>query len=185
MLSTRKQKAREKRSRQSHVMSDIENFDVVLGNIEGNDQVRDEKVGDADFDLGSRRQQVEENLVGENSRSHLNTNASENSETTAETSRAINSEISSQMSRKLGEMKSDLNLHKSDAINSAIEENLISSIKNATGGQSSAKNTNLDLRSDRVFLVTYVLRGTFGQIDHIQKRLRKGLRMLKKTSPDC
>ena len=31
MPSTRKQKAREKRSRQSDVMSDIENLDVMLG----------------------------------------------------------------------------------------------------------------------------------------------------------
>ena len=32
MPSTRKQKAKEKRSRQSDVMSDIENLDVMLGN---------------------------------------------------------------------------------------------------------------------------------------------------------
>ena len=32
MPSTRKQKAKEKRSRQSDVMSDVENMDVMLGN---------------------------------------------------------------------------------------------------------------------------------------------------------
>ena len=32
MLSTRTQKAREMRSRQSNLMSDIENMDVMLGN---------------------------------------------------------------------------------------------------------------------------------------------------------
>ena len=34
MPSTRKQKAREKRPRQSDVMSDIENLDVMLGNYQ-------------------------------------------------------------------------------------------------------------------------------------------------------
>ena len=37
MPSTRKQKAKEKRSRQSDVMSDIENLDVMLGNYVNSD----------------------------------------------------------------------------------------------------------------------------------------------------
>ena len=41
MPSTRKQKAKERRSRQLDIMSDVENVDVMLGsysgNIEGND----------------------------------------------------------------------------------------------------------------------------------------------------
>ena len=44
MPSTRKQKAREKRSRQSGVMSDIENLDVMLENYQESDQVRDENL---------------------------------------------------------------------------------------------------------------------------------------------
>ena len=36
MPSTRKQKAREKRSRQSDVMSDLENMNVMLGNYPEN-----------------------------------------------------------------------------------------------------------------------------------------------------
>ena len=116
----------------------------MLGNFRGNNQIRDENISDADFDLESLRQQEETNLVEGNFRSLLNTNVSENSEITAETSRAINSEISSQMSSKLEDMKSDLNSH--ILINSAIEEKLIPS-KNAIG-ENSAENTNLDLRSD-------------------------------------
>ena len=108
------------------------------------------------MDLRSTRQ--EEGLNHNNSefRSYLNTNLSEHSGLTEETSRAINAEISSQMSTKLEEMKSDLNAHMLDAINSAIEEkvtihyncdNCLPSIKNAVGNYS-AKNTNLFLRSD-------------------------------------
>ena len=36
----------------------------------------------------------------------------------------------------------------------------------------------------REILVKYVLRGTFGQMDRILNRLAKGLKMLRKTSPD-
>ena len=148
MPSTRKQKAREKRLRQSDVMSDIENLDVMLGNYQESDQVRDENLSNTDFDLESRRPQSETNSISGNFRSLLNTNTSENSEITAETIRAITSEFSSQMSRMLEEMKSDLNSHILNAIDSAIEEKVIPSIKDALENQNSTENTNLDLRSD-------------------------------------
>ena len=48
------------------------------------------------------------------------------------------------MSRKLEEMRSDLNSHISNAIDSAIEERVIPSIRNVLESQ----NTHLDLRSD-------------------------------------
>ena len=147
MPSTRKQKAKEKRLRQSDVMSDIKNLVVMLGNYQESDQVKDENVSDED--LGdSKRLQKETKSIRRNFRSLLNTDLSENSEITAETSRAINSEISSQMSKKLEEMKSDLNSHILDVINPAIEEKVITSIENAMGVQNPAESTNLDLRSD-------------------------------------
>ena len=78
----------------------------------------------------------------------MNTNLSENSEITADTNRLINSEISSKMLRKLEELKSDLNSHILDVINSALEEKVLPSIKNVMEIKNSAKNTNLGLRSD-------------------------------------
>ena len=79
-------------------MSDIENLDVMLGNYQEDDQVRDEDISNTDFDLETRRPQRETKSISGSFRSILNFNASENSEITVETSRAINSEISSQMS---------------------------------------------------------------------------------------
>ena len=99
MPSTRKQKAREKRSRQYDVMSDVENLDVMLGNSQESDQVRDENLSNTDFDSEFRRPQRETNSISGNFRQLLNTNTSENREITAETSKPKNSEISSQMSR--------------------------------------------------------------------------------------
>ena len=148
MPSTRKQKASEKRSRQSDVMSDIENLDMMLGNYQEREQVREEDLIDANSDLESRRPQRETNSISGNFRSLLSIIMIENSEITAETSRAINSEISSQMSKKLEEMKSDLNSHILNTIDSAIEERVIPSIRNELESQNSTENTNLDRRSD-------------------------------------
>ena len=78
------------------------------------------------------------------------------------------------MSRKLEEMRSDLNSHILNAIDSAIEEKVIPSVRNALGSQNWAENTSLDFRSDdriRVLLVKYVRKGTFGQMDRTNKML--------------
>ena len=148
MPSTRKQKAKEKRSRQSDVMSDIENLDVMLGKYQENEQFRVGNITEGEIDLESQRRQRGTAPVDSNYRSLLNTNLSENSEITIETSRAINSEFSSQMSRKLEEMKSDLNSHILEVINSAIEDKILPSIENVITSSKEAKNTKWDLRSD-------------------------------------
>ena len=102
MPSTRKQKAKEKRSRQSDGMSDIENLDVMLGNY-ANSDIRDRDIVDQiEIDPESSRRQQGIDQEESNYRSLLNTNLSENSEITVETSRAISSEISSQMFEKIG-----------------------------------------------------------------------------------
>ena len=148
MPSTRKRKAKEKRSRQSDVMPDNENLDVMLGNFQGNEQVRNEIMSDANFDLESRRLQREMNMSEGNFRSLLNANVSKNIEITAESSRAIIPVIFSQVYGKLEEMKTDLNSHILNIINSAIEQKVIPSIKYAVASQNSAGNAILDLRSD-------------------------------------
>ena len=148
MPSTRKQKAKEKRSRQSDVMSDIENLDVMLGN-NANSDIRDREIVDQiEIDPESSRRQQGIDQEESNYRSLLNTNLSENSEITVETSRAISSEISSQMSRKLEEMKSDLNSHILEVINSAIDEKILLSIENVIVNKRETKNAKWDLRSD-------------------------------------
>ena len=147
MLSTRKQKAREKRSRQSDVMSDIENLDVMLGNYQReNNELRSENNENTLDQRSNEREGHDRNV--EDYQTFLNNNPSENSCLTIETSRAISSEISSQMSRKLQEMQNSLNSQILDVINTAIDTRVLPSIKNAVKGQNSAKNTNLDLRSD-------------------------------------
>ena len=148
MPSTRKQKAKEKRSRHSDVMSDIENLDVMLGNYTNSEIRGQDSVDQIEIypESRGRQQDLDQNVP--NYRSLLNTNLSENSETTVETSRMINSEISSQMSRKIEEMKSGLNSHVLEVINSAIEERILPSIENVIASSREVKNTKRDLRSD-------------------------------------
>ena len=147
MPSTRKQKAREKRSRQSDVMSDVDNLDVMLGSYQReNNEFRSEN-NENTLDQRSNERENQDRNVDEYE-TFLNNNPSENSCLTIETSRAISSEISSQMSRKIQEMQTSLSSQILNVINTAIDTRVLPSIKNAVKRQNSAKNTNLDLGSD-------------------------------------
>ena len=65
MPSTRKQKAREKRSMQSDVMSDIENMDVMIGIFPEDVFERQELARELEPDLESDRLHRETSQVGE------------------------------------------------------------------------------------------------------------------------
>ena len=78
----------------------------------------------------------------------MNTNTSVNSEITTGTSRAITSETSSRMSRELEEVRIDLNVHVLEAINSAIEEKVLSTIQSPLNTHSANSIAKLDHRSD-------------------------------------
>ena len=145
MLSTRKQKAKENRTRHCDVMSDIEKLDVMLGSYQRENSESQNENDENTLDQRSdRREGLNQN---ENDyRSSLNNNPSENSCLTVETSRAISSEII--RPRKFEEMQTNLNSQIIDVINAAIENKVHPSNKNAVKSQSSAKKTILDLRSD-------------------------------------
>ena len=99
MPSTRKQKAKERRSRQLDIMSDVEYVVVMLGNYSTINQDDDRSETEINLDSESSKPQRASNVTGEDFRSLL-TNSRENSEITIETNRLINEEISNQMSRR-------------------------------------------------------------------------------------
>ena len=105
MPSTRKQKAKERRSRQLDIMSDTENVDIMLGSYARDDERIEQSENEMNLDSGSNRPRRNSNLVGEDFRSLLNTNSRENSEATIETTRLIIEEISSQMSKNSMRLK--------------------------------------------------------------------------------
>ena len=129
MPSTRKQKAKERRSRQLDMLSDVENVDIMLGSFSRDDEENNASEN-VTLDSESRRPRQNSNVIGEDFRSLLNTNSRGNSEITIETTRMISEEVSNQMSRKLNEIKSSLNFQRQDAISSAITEKILPSIQN-------------------------------------------------------
>ena len=155
MPSTRKQKAKEKRSRQSDVISDIENLDVMLGSYQRDNCDVQDRTSENEMDLESNRREESSNHNENDYRSYLKTNISEKSGLTVGTRRAIRSKISSQISRKLEEMQTNLITHILEAINTVIERKVLPSIKNAIKTQNSAENTILDLWSDGLYPISF------------------------------
>ena len=150
MPSTRKQKAKERRSRQLDMLSDVENVDIIVGSNSREDEENNVSENEVNLDSGSSRPQQSSNVIGEDFRSLLNTNSRENSEITIETTSLINEKISNQMSRKLNEIKNSLDFQIQSAISSAITEKILLSIQNKLGMQGRANYTMVDQRSTRL-----------------------------------
>ena len=74
MHSTRKQKAKEKRSKQSDVMSDIENLDVMLGSYQRDNSETQNGNNENEIDQRSDRREEGLNQNENDYRSYLNTN---------------------------------------------------------------------------------------------------------------
>ena len=147
MPSTRKQKAKERRSRQLDIMSDVENVDVMLGSYSRDDENNASEDG-MNLDLESNRLQQSSNVIGEDFRSLLNTNSRENSQVTIETTRIISDEVSNQISRRLDEINTSLNFQIQDAISNAITEKILLSIQNTLEMQGRPNSTMVDRRSN-------------------------------------
>ena len=100
MPSTRKQKAKEKRARQSDVMSDSEDMNVMLGNYPGNQS--DDELNDI-MEMDSRSNGTRTDTIIRNCedfRTLLNTGNTTVNVVTVNTTRLISAEISQQVSRK-------------------------------------------------------------------------------------
>ena len=171
MPSTRKQIAKEKRSRQSDVMSDLENLDIMLGNYSRNEL--DSQLGEREIELDLESNDLQAATpISEDFRSLINTNSRKNSEFTIETARLINNEITSQVTRKLDETGSDLNAQILEVVNSAITEKVLLSIQNVLGVQNSESDAIRDPQSCRL---NRSPEDHFGHMDHQSQRLNEGL----------
>ena len=148
MPSTRTQKAKERRSRQLDMLSDVENVDIMLGSYSRDDEENNVSENEVNLDSESSRPQQSSNVIGEDFRSLLNTNSRENSEITIETTRLINEEVSHQMSRKLNGIKTSLNSQIQDAITAAITSTVLPSIQNTLEKQGRSNFTMVDRGSN-------------------------------------
>ena len=149
MPSTRKQKAKEKRARQSDVLSDLENMNVMLGNYPENQSDVDLN---ENVEVDSRSNGTRTDMVRncEDFRTLLTSEDRNRCEMTMETNRLISEEISYQMNRKIDELKRNLDTQITESINSAIHDSTLPSIQNSLSGQNSGLGTNVDSRSSRL-----------------------------------
>ena len=74
MPSTRKQKAKGKRFRQSDVMSDIENLDVMLGRYQRDNSEVQGRTSENELDLESNRREDSLNQNANDYKSYLHEN---------------------------------------------------------------------------------------------------------------
>ena len=149
MPSTRKQKAKEKRSRQSDVMSDLENMNIMLGNYSGNHS--DEELNE-NPDLDSRSNGIRTDMVRncEDFRTLLNQEDRTTGDISVETTRLITDEITQQMLRKVDELKRDLNSQIAETITSLIIERILPSNQITMTNQNSVFREEMDQRSGRL-----------------------------------
>ena len=147
MPSTRKQKAKERRSRQLDRLSDVENVDIMLGSYSRDEEENIASENEVNLNSGSSRPQQNSNVIGEDFRSLLNTNSRENSEITVGTTRMISEEISNQISRKLNEIRNSLNSQIHEAINSVMTETVLPSIQNTLGTHGNMNYITMDQAS--------------------------------------
>ena len=131
MPSTRKLKAKERRSRQLDLMSDVKIVDIMLDSYSRVVERNDQSESELNLDSGSSRLQQNSNLTGEDFRSLLNSNKREDSEITIDTTKVLGDEIASQVTRKLLDIRSTLKLQVQEAINTAITERILPSIENS------------------------------------------------------
>ena len=147
MPSTRRQKAKERRSRQLDIMSDVENVDIMLGSYSRCDEENNISENEGNLDSGFSRPQQSSNVIGEDFRSLLNTNSRENSEITIETTRLINEEISNQ-----NEVKTSLSSQVQEAITAAITNTVLPAIQNTLETQGRLDFTMVDRGSNEPHL---------------------------------
>ena len=149
MPSTRKQKAKEKRARQSDVLSDLENMNVMLGNYPENQSDVDLNEN-VEVNSGSNRTRTDMVRNCEDFRTLLTSEDRNRRKMTMETNRLISEEISYQMNRKIDELKRNLDTQITESINSAIQDSILPSIQSSLSGQNSGLGTNVDSRSSRL-----------------------------------
>ena len=131
MPSTRKQKAREKRSRQSDVMSDLENMNVMLGNYQENQSDVDLN---ENVEMDSRSNGTRTDMVRncEDFRKLLTSEDRNRCEIPTEANRLISEEIACQMNnRKMDELRRNLDTQITESFNSAIYDSILPSIQNS------------------------------------------------------
>ena len=176
-----KQKAKERRSRQLDIMSDVEKTDVMLGNYSRENEGNYQSDSELNLDPVSVQSQLNSNVVGEDFRSLLS-NSREYSQITMKTTRIISQEVSSQVSRRRNEINDSSNAQIQDAKAMAITEKVLPSIQNTLDTQGRSNFIVVDRGSN--VLQEVPRRTNFTVVDQGSNGLKKGSRAVNSTVVD-
>ena len=147
MPSTRKQRANEKCSRHSDLMSEIGYLDVMLENLTEKSPENGHKNERSEIDTASAGLQENTNTLADDFKSLLNGSSRRNSVSAVETVRIINEELITQISRKLDEIKRGRDSRILISINTAITEKVIPGMQESIDTLENRLTAKLDLQS--------------------------------------
>ena len=128
MPSTRRQKAKSRRSREMDIMSDFENLDVMLGNE--NDYPIERELADA-IDQSSVHGDADTNVYqGNEYRDYLHENDLLRQNEVRQSFETFSNEFNLRLSQEMDSMMSMMHSQKNRAITAAIAERVIPEIQN-------------------------------------------------------
>ena len=142
MPSTRRQKAKARKSREMDMMSDFENLDVMLGNINNNPIERE--LAEA-IDQSSTHEDAETNAYQENEyRNYLHENDLLRQNGVRQSFETFSNEFNLRLSQEMDSMMSMMHSQINRAITTAIAERVIPEIQNIVGSMSSSGNMDTE-----------------------------------------
>ena len=135
MPSTRKQKAKARKSREMYMMSDFENLDVMLGN--GNNNPIERELADA-IDQSSAHGDADTNVYqGSEYRDYLHENDLLRQNEVRQSYETFSNEFNLRLSQEMDSMMSMMHSQMNWAITAAIAERVIPEIQNIANSMSS------------------------------------------------
>ena len=188
MPSTRKQKAKARKSREMDMMSDFENMDVMIGNENTNpiDREHSNMIGnvgnnqDIESNPQSARYESHENEFGH----YVHENVIPRQHRVQETLETFTSEFNMRLSQEMDSMMSIMHSQINRAINTAIAERVIPEIQNIVSSISSSGNRATEASSSpNIQENAEVNNGFRNRITKKDSRSTGDLRVTRDSSP--
>ena len=141
MPSTRRQKAKARKSREMDIMSDIDNLDVMLGN--GSENPIEKELADA-IEQSSVQADYEGNEYQRNNYSFIQENEPMGHNEVRQSFETFTNEFNLRLSQEMDSMMSMVHNQINRAISTAISERVIPEIQNIVSSMSSSGNRDTE-----------------------------------------
>ena len=181
MPSTRRQKAKARKSREMDMMSDFENLDVMLGNINNNPIERE--LAEA-IDQSSTHEDADTNAYQENEyRNYLHENDLLRQNEVRQSFETFSNEFNLRLSQEMDSMMSMMHSQINRAVTTAIAERVIPEIQNIVRSMSSSGN--MDTEASMSPGSQENRESSSGLKSKITKKDSRSVGDLRDTAPSC